>query len=95
MWSRGQEAGDQPKGELMGLGNSHIMPHIFFQVTTNTQTSMISPSPSFIPWKMTHVMHQVMRQWECGTKDRFACDSEELLRALQRQPGFRLAASNH
>lgn len=55
---------------------------------------MIFPSPPFSPWKMTHVMHQVMRKWEYDTKNRFACDPENLLRALQRELRFRHVASH-
>lgn len=78
-----------------GVRQWQIMQHVsFFKVTTNIQTSAISPSPSFSAWKITHVMHQVMRWWKCDNKDRLACDSEELLRALQREPEFRHVASN-
>lgn len=30
LWPREQEAADQPRGEVMGLGNSQIMQYFFF-----------------------------------------------------------------
>lgn len=92
--SREQAAGDEPRGEVMGLGNSQIMQHIFFKWQLIYRPAWFLPLHLSVPGKWL-VMHEVMRRWEHDTKDRFACDSEELLRALQRDPGFRHEASNH
>lgn len=78
----------------MGLGNSQIMQHNFFSSDNQYTVQHDFPSPPFCPWKMTHVMHQVMRQWEYDTKNRFACDSKKHLGALQRELRFRFVASN-
>lgn len=63
LWSKEQEAGDQPRGEVMGLGNSHIMQYIFFQVTTNIQSARFLPLHLSVPGKW---LMWCIKWWDSG-----------------------------
>lgn len=61
--SREQAAGDEPRGEVMGLGNSQIMQHIFFKWQLIYRPAWFLPLHLSVPGKW---LMWCMKWWDGG-----------------------------